>query len=152
MHQHDFSSYSKLSSFFQLLLINYTFILYNEPCLFYADCKGDHFIEKTQFYFLIMNKNLDTDNILYIQSMLFRSNLLALFVQPHDPRKFESERNLLYHQMTQKNVCQDSRSTNKDEGGGRVRIEVGPCAGDSGNNDDMMLGNHRLRNLILDLR
>ena len=33
-----------------------------------------------------------------------------------------------------------------------MRIEVGPCLGDSNNNDDMMLGNHRLRNLILDLR
>lgn len=78
--------------------------------------------------------------------------MLALFVQPYDPRKFESEKNLQYQQMTQKNGRQDNRSNNKDEGGGRMRIEVSPCAGDSNNNDDMMLGNHRLRNLILDLR
>jgi hypothetical protein len=82
----------------------------------------------------------------------FRSNLLALFVQPHDPRKFESERNLQYQQKTQKDGRQDNRNNDKDEGGGRMRIEVGPCAGDSNNIDGMMLGNHRLRNLILDLR
>ena len=82
----------------------------------------------------------------------FRSNLLALFVQPHDPRKFESERNLQYQQITQNKGRQDKNSTNKDEGGGRMRIEVSVCAGDSGNSDDMMLGNHRLRNLILDMR
>jgi hypothetical protein len=75
-----------------------------------------------------------------------------LFVQPHDPRKFELERNLQYQQMTQKNCRQDNKSNYKDEGGGRVRIEVGPGAGESNNNDDMVLGNHRLRNLILDLR
>ena len=80
--------------------------------------------------------------------MRFRSNLLALFVQPHDPKKFAMEKNSNYQQSSHKNSRQGNKSNIKD--GTKVTIEIKSCGSDV--DGDLMLGNHRLRNLILDLR
>ena len=74
--------------------------------------------------------------------------MLALFVQPHDPKKFATEKISNYQQTSQKNGNQDNKCNAKDET--KTVIEVKPCGLD--NDDNAVLGNHRLRNLILDLR
>ena len=79
----------------------------------------------------------------------FRSNLLALFVQSHDPRKFSAEKNLNYQQINQNNSRRENKIDNTSDDG-KIDVEVNSSGKDI--DDNSMLGNERLRSLILDLR
>lgn len=79
----------------------------------------------------------------------FRSNLLALFVQSHDPRKFSAEKNLNYQRINQNNSRRENKIDNTNDDG-KINVEVNSSGKDI--DDNSMLGNERLRSLILDLR
>ena len=80
---------------------------------------------------------------------LFRSNLLALFVQSHDPRKFSAEKNLNYQQINQNNSRRENKTDNTYDD---VKLIVEAKTNGIDIDDNSMLGSERLRSLILDLR
>ena len=72
-----------------------------------------------------------------------------MFVQSHDPRKFSAEKNLNYQRINQNNSRRENKIDNTNDDG-KINVEVNSSGKDI--DDNSMLGNERLRSLILDLR
>lgn len=72
-----------------------------------------------------------------------------MFVQSHDPRKFSAEKNLKYQQINQSSSRRENKFDNTIDDG-KINVEVKSSGKDI--DDNSLLGNERLRSLILDLR
>ena len=72
-----------------------------------------------------------------------------MFVQSHDSRKFSAEKNLKYQQINQSSSRRENKFDNTIDDG-KINVEVKSSGKDI--DDNSLLGNERLRSLILDLR